>query len=530
MENTLKYRPFSRELRLAVVKNCNFRCFFCHSEGLDRHGKEPKTTVEAHTDLLDVAMTVGFDDITFTGGEPSLRSRELAEIIRKLADRATPPAITIVSNASQISDDLLDALATYPGVRKANISLHAIDEAGFDAVTVTRGYWSRVEGNLKRLIQAGIPVKLNTVMLKGVNTGHERLFDHLRYAHELGASAIKLIEFLVTPDNREHFNYFYSLDAVLRDLEQINVQVVRESARTILLASPEFPGLSIEAVRCVCKMGCSHCHELRDVQLDADHLYHPCFIQSSEGISVGTDAKEMTQALVAGREQIDQYAKIYGDDSPLLIHRDKFVSSRQEVFWQAPQNFTDHIQGNEKAYGLELRKIRRFRLNYCIPVHWNEDWTSCRLDLKFGYDEHTPNRFEVIFSDYEYEPSPHGLLVTVNYRMSESQVIPAANESDAWGYMEAHGYRRWFSHDFAIHDYWHQSLGFTISLDMNDNPPSVRLDPASIERSEVRDCLKTFGFSPLHIPLATELARKAVANPPASSGSEMAASSRDAQA
>ncbi len=54
-----------KEMRIALCKECNFDCFFCHSEGLDREGHDSRQPMEEILSLIDRSRELGFTDITF---------------------------------------------------------------------------------------------------------------------------------------------------------------------------------------------------------------------------------------------------------------------------------------------------------------------------------------------------------------------------------------------------------------------------------------------------------------------------------
>lgn len=72
-------------------------------------------------------------------------------------------------------------------------------------VTKEKGWFARVEANIARLTAAGIPIKLNTLCRRGINSGPKALERHLVQAAGLGARGIKFIELLVTEANRKYY-------------------------------------------------------------------------------------------------------------------------------------------------------------------------------------------------------------------------------------------------------------------------------------------------------------------------------------
>ena len=85
----------NKSLRISLTEKCNYRCFFCHEEGLDMSKKRiPKTKEEVY-DLIEVALENGYNDLTFTGGEPLIKKKDIQWYFKKLDEKKMYPDITI---------------------------------------------------------------------------------------------------------------------------------------------------------------------------------------------------------------------------------------------------------------------------------------------------------------------------------------------------------------------------------------------------------------------------------------------------
>ena len=71
LQKALKIR---KEMRYALTEKCNFKCLFCHNEGLGHEGRADVSN-EHIAEILEEAIQLGHTDITFTGGEPLLKNR-----------------------------------------------------------------------------------------------------------------------------------------------------------------------------------------------------------------------------------------------------------------------------------------------------------------------------------------------------------------------------------------------------------------------------------------------------------------------
>ncbi len=154
-----------RDLRISVTPRCNFRCSYCDPLGMGH--KDPLGTVSVRdvANVVEAAVGLGMTSVRFTGGEPLLR-KELPEMIAH-AKAAGVEDVAITTNATLLKrrlPELLDA-----GLQRVNISLDAVDEDVFKRATgggSSKPVWEGIEELLARGLH---PVKLNAVVMRGVN-------------------------------------------------------------------------------------------------------------------------------------------------------------------------------------------------------------------------------------------------------------------------------------------------------------------------------------------------------------------------
>ncbi|CAA9567218.1 MAG: Cyclic pyranopterin phosphate synthase (MoaA) [uncultured Truepera sp.] len=154
-----------RDLRISVTPRCNFRCTYCDPLGMGHRDPFGTVSVRDVAYVVDAAVGLGITSVRFTGGEPLLR-KELPEMIA-LAKTAKVEDIAITTNATLLKrrlPELLDA-----GLHRVNISLDAVDEGVFKQATgggSSKPVWEGIDELLTRGLH---PVKLNAVVMRGVN-------------------------------------------------------------------------------------------------------------------------------------------------------------------------------------------------------------------------------------------------------------------------------------------------------------------------------------------------------------------------
>jgi len=163
-------RPL-RDLRISVTDRCNFRCVYCMPKevfGRDYRFLERREllTFEELGRLARVFVHEGVEKIRITGGEPLLR-RDLERLIATLA--ALDVDLTLTTNGSLLARKariLADA-----GLRRVTVSLDSLDDEAFRAMNDVEFPVQRVLEGIDAAAAAGLPVKVNAVIKRGVNEG-----------------------------------------------------------------------------------------------------------------------------------------------------------------------------------------------------------------------------------------------------------------------------------------------------------------------------------------------------------------------
>ncbi|MEU5388613.1 GTP 3',8-cyclase MoaA [Kitasatospora cineracea] len=158
------------DLRVSLTDRCNLRCTYCMpEEGLNWLGKPELLTDEEIVRLVALAVgSLGVREVRFTGGEPLLRPG-LVAIIAACAALEPRPEISLTTNGiglARIAPALRDA-----GVDRVNVSLDTLDPDTFARLTRRKRHQDVLDG-LAAAEAAGLrPVKLNAVLMRGVNDG-----------------------------------------------------------------------------------------------------------------------------------------------------------------------------------------------------------------------------------------------------------------------------------------------------------------------------------------------------------------------
>ena len=113
--------------------------------------------------LAKTFVKLGVRKIRLTGGEPLLR-KDAASIIRQLSE--LPIELTMTTNAV-LADKFLEVFKE-AGIRSLNVSLDTLDEARMQEIT-RRDQYDRILQNIELLDNSGFTIKINMVVMRGVN-------------------------------------------------------------------------------------------------------------------------------------------------------------------------------------------------------------------------------------------------------------------------------------------------------------------------------------------------------------------------
>jgi len=190
--------PFGRvirDLRISVTDRCNFRCTYCMPE--EGMTWLPRSEVLSFEEIERLARLMveryGVESVRLTGGEPTVRARLPQLVARLAAIRGAhgPLDVAMTTNGATLRG--LAAELRSAGLRRLNISLDTLDRARFVEMT-RRDELDHVLDGIAAAKEEGFdPVKINTVVQRGVND--DEIIDLATFGREHGVE-VRFIEFM----------------------------------------------------------------------------------------------------------------------------------------------------------------------------------------------------------------------------------------------------------------------------------------------------------------------------------------------
>ena len=197
-------------LRISLTDNCNLRCFYCMPEEDYEFTPHSRLMQPSEIELLaKIFVENGVNKIRLTGGEPLVR-KDAADIILRLS--RLPVSLTMTTNATRLHDfaDVLEEAK----IKSLNISLDTLDADKFQIIT-RRDSFQKVIDNIHLMISKNIHVKVNVVIMKGLND-HE-INDFIEWTKDL-AVHVRFIEFMPFEGNRWTSNQVFTMDDMLQQI------------------------------------------------------------------------------------------------------------------------------------------------------------------------------------------------------------------------------------------------------------------------------------------------------------------------
>ncbi|MDD4566626.1 MAG: GTP 3',8-cyclase MoaA [Methanoculleus chikugoensis] len=274
--------PYNRtvtNLRISLTQRCNLRCIYCHAEG--EVNPEEQMSAEDIAELMRVGVQFGIRSIKFTGGEPLLR-RDLVDIIRSV-----PPGVesSLTTNGTLLAAKAADLKEA--GLARVNVSLDTLRPERYRQITGKDCLADVLEG-IDAAIEVGLtPVKLNMVLLDGIN--EDELDDFMAFVRSKRDVILQVIELMEFNECKFHGD----VDGVEQDLNERAKRVV--TRRMHHRKKYCLDGAEVEVVRPLHNTEfCAFCNRLR---VTSDGKLKPCLLRSDNLVDIrGKHGKELEDA------------------------------------------------------------------------------------------------------------------------------------------------------------------------------------------------------------------------------------------
>lgn len=263
-------------LRISLTERCNLRCFYCMpEEGIELRDKSEFMTSEEVLFIAKTYVDLGVKKIRLTGGEPLIK-KDAKNLITELGK--LPVELSITTNAVLV--DKFITIFKDAGIKSVNVSLDSLKIDKIDTIS-RRSYGDRILSNIDLLIENGFNVKVNAVVMKGVND--DEIIDFIEWTKNK-AIAVRFIEFMPFGGNRwnwdEKVTQQQMLDKVYNFYTKENVVNIRPKPNDTAV-NFEIKGYkgSFGIISTITNPFCKTCNRIR---LTADGKIKNCLFSNDE--------------------------------------------------------------------------------------------------------------------------------------------------------------------------------------------------------------------------------------------------------
>ena len=260
-------------LRISLTDNCNLRCFYCMPE--EEYEFTPASKLMQADEIEAISkifVAQGVNKIRLTGGEPLVR-KDAGKIILSLSK--LPVKLTLTTNGTRVHEFI--ELLKEAHIQTLNISLDTLQSDRFMLLT-RRDQFKLVYDNIQLLIRNNFQVKVNVVVMKGMNDGE--INDFIEWTKDTPIQ-IRFIEFMPFSGNRWTSNKVFTWQEIL-EVVQTKYPIVRlEDEINDTAKKYTVPGHvgSFAVISTMTSPFCSGCNRMR---LTADGKMKNCLFSKEE--------------------------------------------------------------------------------------------------------------------------------------------------------------------------------------------------------------------------------------------------------
>ncbi len=267
------YHRIHNYLRISLTDNCNLRCFYCMPEE-DYHFTPTSRIMQADEieALAKIFVARGVNKVRLTGGEPLVR-KDAAAIILSLSK--LPVRLTLTTNGTRVHE-FVDILQTAK-VTSLNISLDTLQPDKFELLT-RRNQFKTVFENIQLLVSKNFHVKINVVMMKGLNDSE--INDFIEWTRNTPVH-VRFIEFMPFSGNRWTSNRVFTLQQILDVVKQKYVFTRLKDEKHATAKKYGIPGHK-GTFSIISTMSANFCSDCNRMRLTADGKLKNCLFSQDE--------------------------------------------------------------------------------------------------------------------------------------------------------------------------------------------------------------------------------------------------------
>ena len=311
-------------LRISLTDNCNLRCFYCMpQEQYDFAPAAKLMQVGEIETLAKLFVAQGVKKIRLTGGEPLVR-KDAPQILETLGKLDINLAIT--TNGTRVHTMLPELIAA--NVSTLNISLDTLQENKFFKIT-RRDLFNQVRHNIDLLLTQQIKVKINVVVMKGLND--DEILDFIDWTKD-SPIEVRFIEFMPFSGNHWTSNQVFTLQEVLDVIEKRHLVLPVPPTPNDTAKSFQIPG-HMGSFAVISTMSAPFCGSCNRMRLTADGKLKNCLFSQTETdlltpLRAGQEILPLIHSCIQGKAKAlgGQFSGIFENIDPETIENRSMIT------------------------------------------------------------------------------------------------------------------------------------------------------------------------------------------------------------
>eukprot|EP00794_Sanderia_malayensis_P017674 gene17674-19436_t len=356
-------------LRISLTERCNLRCQYCMPEnGVELTSKEKLLSTDEIIKIAGLFVKEGVTKIRLTGGEPLVRS-DIIELCERLSSLDGLQDLALTTNGIVLAKKL--PRLKQAGLTHLNISLDTLVPAKFDFITRRQG-WTRVMEGIDKALELDYdPVKINCVVMNGVN--EEEICSFVKFTEQKNID-VRFIEYMPFDGNKWNYKKFMSYHDMLEkiksefsDLERLED---RPNDTSKAYRVPGFVG-RIGFITSMSEHFCGSCNRLR---ITADGNLKVCLFGNSE-VSLRDELRsghsdEMLLDVIATavgnkkKQHAGMFNIVKQKNRPMILI-DELYEFFQRKFWSQMEFIIVHIGFKQYFYRFSYGLIECIKDIFC---------------------------------------------------------------------------------------------------------------------------------------------------------------------
>jgi len=310
---------FKREvdyLRVSVTDRCNLRCIYCMpEEGILKKSHDEILRNEEIIKIIRASAKLGIKKVRFTGGEPLVR-KDIENIIYETSKIKDIKEIAITTNGTKLYE-MADILKK-AGLNRVNISLDSLKKDKYKMIT-RLGNIDDVLKAIEKSLSIGLdPVKINMVVIKGIND--DEISDFVKLADD-NPLHIRFIEIMPIGEGAKFKNDYISSEELIESIPGLIPIETEPSSTAKVFRREKAKG----TIGFIAPLSCKFCSSCNRIRLTSEGTIKPC-LHSHYEVNI--------KGCLENEEELTKKIKHSILSKPLSHNLGKEISQSQKMMYQ----------------------------------------------------------------------------------------------------------------------------------------------------------------------------------------------------